>query len=54
MKNSLGLVVFQLMSKEDLPVSGDRWRELRHGGVSGRTAQQFINYLAGTQTETNE
>ena len=30
---SLGLVVFQLMSKEDLPVSGDRWRELRHGGV---------------------
>lgn len=33
MKNSLGLVVFQLMSKEDLPVSGDRWRELRHGGV---------------------
>ena len=21
--------------------------ELRHGGYSGRTAQQFINYLAG-------
>ena len=24
----------------------DRW-ELRHGGPSGRTAQQFIHYLAG-------
>ena len=24
----------------------DRW-ELRHGGISGRTAQQFINYMAG-------
>lgn len=26
----------------------DRW-ELRHGGVSGRTAQQFIDYLAGQE-----
>ena len=26
---SLGLVAYQLMSKEDLPVSGDRWIALR-------------------------
>lgn len=26
---SLGLVAYQLMSKEDLPVSGDRWVALR-------------------------
>ena len=31
--DSLGLVIFQMMTKEELPVSGDRWRELRHGGV---------------------
>lgn len=30
---SLGLVVYQLMSKEELPISGDRWSELRKGGV---------------------
>ena len=28
----------------------DAW-EIRHGGVSGRTAQQFINYIAGLNTE---
>ena len=36
-----------------LLAEANKW-ELRHGGVSGRTAQQFINYLAGTQTETDE
>lgn len=30
---SLGLVIYQLMSKEELPISGDRWSELRKGGV---------------------
>ena len=25
--------------------------ELRHGGVSGRTAKQFVDYLAGKNTE---
>lgn len=30
---SLGLVVYQAMSREELPVSGERWMELRHGGV---------------------
>ncbi len=34
------------MSQEELLLLADRW-EIRHGGVSGRTAQQFIHYLAG-------
>ena len=37
------------MPEETLLQEATRW-EMRHGGVSGRTAQQFINYLAGTQT----
>ena len=35
------------MSDEDLCKEANKW-ELSHGGISGRTAQQFINYLAGT------
>lgn len=31
---------------EQLMLEANRW-EIRHGGVSGRTAQQFINHLAG-------
>lgn len=34
------------LSKEELLAEANKW-ELRHGGVSGRTAQQFINYIAG-------
>ena len=34
------------MAKEELCLEADRW-ELNHGGVSGRTAQQFINHLLG-------
>ena len=34
------------MPEGDLLLLANRW-EIRHGGVSGRTAQQFINYLAG-------
>lgn len=34
------------MSEEDLCKEANKW-ELSHGGISGRTAQQFINYLAG-------
>ena len=34
------------MKKEELCLEADRW-ELNHGGVSGRTAQQFINHLLG-------
>ena len=34
------------LSQEQLMLEANRW-ELRHGGVSGRTAQQFIDHLAG-------
>lgn len=34
------------LSKEELLAEANKW-ELSHGGKSGRTAQQFINYLAG-------
>ena len=42
-----------MLPEEVILAEANKW-ELRHGGVSGRTAQQFINYLAGTQKETNE
>ena len=38
------------MDEEQLLLLANRW-EIRHGGVSGRTAQQFINDLAGKQSE---
>lgn len=34
------------LSDEALCAEANKW-ELSHGGISGRTAQQFINYLAG-------
>jgi uncharacterized protein len=36
------------LSEEELYLEANRW-ELSHGGISGRTAQQFINYLAGQE-----
>lgn len=36
------------LSDEELCAQANKW-ELSHGGISGRTAQQFINYLAGCQ-----
>lgn len=36
------------MEEQALLSEADRW-ELNHGGRSGRTAQQFINYLLGKQ-----
>ena len=33
-------------SEEELLLEANKW-ELSHGGLSGRTAQQFINYLLG-------
>lgn len=35
------------MSEEALKAEANKW-ELSHGGISGRTAQQFINYVQGT------
>ncbi len=36
------------MSDEELCAEANKW-ELSHGGISGRTAQQFINYLLGME-----
>ena len=38
------------MSDEELCAEANKW-ELSHGGVSGRTAQQFINYIVGKSAE---
>ena len=46
-----GLAARQLqtdLSEEELLLLANRW-EIRHGGISGRTAQQFIHYLAGKE-----
>ncbi|MBQ9133667.1 MAG: ATP-binding protein [Clostridia bacterium] len=40
------------MEDSELCALANRW-ELRHGGVSGRTAKQFVDYLAG-KCEGNE
>ncbi len=34
------------LTEEELMAKANMW-EMSHGGISGRTAQQFINYLAG-------
>ena len=39
------------LSEEELCAKANQW-ELSHGGISGRTAQQFVNYLAGQVDET--
>ena len=36
------------MSEEELKAEANKW-ELSHGGISGRTAQQFIYHIAGLQ-----
>ena len=38
------------LTDEQLCAEANKW-ELSHGGISGRTAQQFINYLAGKNEE---
>ena len=37
------------LSDDEIRAEANKW-ELSHGGISGRTAQQFVNYLAGTTT----
>lgn len=39
------------MSDEELCREANKW-ELSHGGISGRTAQQFVNYLLGDVANT--
>lgn len=41
------------LSDEELCREANKW-ELSHGGISGRTAQQFINYLAGQKEENDD
>lgn len=37
-----------MLSDDELCAEANKW-ELSHGGISGRTAQQFINYISGIQ-----
>ena len=41
------------MSREELLLKANAW-ELSHGGFSGRTARQFIIYLAGKEEESRD
>ena len=36
------------MSEQELLLEANKW-ELAHGGLSGRTAQQFIDYVLGME-----
>ena len=36
-----------VMDRDELMLEANKW-ELKHGGLSGRTAQQFIDYISGT------
>ena len=36
------------LPEEELLAEANKW-ELGHGGLSGRTAQQFVDYLAGME-----
>lgn len=38
------------MPEEKLKAEANKW-ELSHGGISGRTAQQFINYIQGIEEQ---
>lgn len=38
------------MPEEELLLEANKW-ELQHGGLSGRTAQQFIDYLCGKEEQ---
>ena len=40
------------MSEDELKAEANKW-ELSHGGISGRTAQQFIYYLQGKRITKN-
>lgn len=40
------------LSDEELSAEANKW-EMSHGGISGRTAQQFVNYLIGTAGSYN-
>ena len=41
-------IVEYLLSDDEIKAEANKW-ELSHGGISGRTGQQFAYYLAGQQ-----
>ena len=41
------------MSDEELRAGAMKW-ELSHGGISGRTAQQYVTYLQGAAQESEQ
>lgn len=41
-----------VMEEEQLRLEANRW-EMRHGGLSGRTARQFVDHLLGRSSDTN-
>ena len=41
------------MPEKELCAEANKW-ELSHGGISGRTAQQFINYLSGNSSDRRQ
>lgn len=41
------------MPEEELLLEANKW-ELTHGGLTGRTAQQFIDHIAGTRIQGEE
>jgi hypothetical protein len=38
------------MPEDELLLKANQW-ELSHGGLTGRAAQQFIDYIVGTEEE---
>ncbi|MBQ8202253.1 MAG: ATP-binding protein [Clostridia bacterium] len=41
------------LTEEQLLLEANKW-EIRHGGISGRTAQQFINYISGLKKDVEK
>ena len=41
------------MPEEELLLKANQW-EISHGGLTGRAAQQFIDYIVGTEEEKKE
>ena len=41
-------IIMPEITEEELMLEANKW-ELSHGGMSGRAAQQFVDYLLGTR-----
>ena len=48
-EGGIGLIASSGMSEDELRLEANKW-ELSHGGISGRTASQFVNYILGTRS----